>query len=53
MPNHRSGSLHPLVNRAPLEDLEAEVLAARALRTKLRILDVRKSFGEVVVRGRP
>ena len=41
------------VNRTILEDLEARVLALRALHQKLRDLDAGESFGTVVARGRP
>jgi hypothetical protein len=45
--------LRARVNRAILEDLEAKVLALRALHAKLRDMDAGESFGDVVTQGRP
>jgi hypothetical protein len=45
--------LRARVNRVILEDLEAKVLALRALHAKLRDADAGESFGGVVTRGRP
>lgn len=45
--------LRSRVNRMILEDLEAKVLALRALHQKLRDLDAGESFGDAVARGRP
>ena len=45
--------LRARVNRVILEDLEAKVLALRALHAKLRDVDAGESFGGVVTRGRP
>jgi hypothetical protein len=45
--------LRTRVNRVILEDLEAKVLALRALHAKLRDLDAGESLGAVVTRGRP
>jgi hypothetical protein len=45
--------LRARVNRTILEDLEAKVLALRALHAKLRDMDAGESFGGVVTRGRP
>lgn len=45
--------LRARVNKTILEDLEAKVLALRALHAKLRDLDAGESFGDVVARGRP
>jgi hypothetical protein len=41
------------VNRTILEDLEAKVLALRALHAKLRDEDAGQSFGDAVARSRP
>ena len=41
------------VNRVILEDLEAKVLALRALHAKLRDRDAGESFGDVVARSHP
>ena len=41
------------VNRTILEDLEAKVLALRALHAKLRDQDAGESFGDVVAQSRP
>jgi hypothetical protein len=48
-----SKELRARVNRTILEDLEAKVLALRALHAKLRDLDAGDSFGDVVARSRP
>ena len=45
--------LRARVNRTILEDLEAKMLALRALHAKLRELDAGESFGDIVARGRP
>ena len=45
--------LRARVNRTILEDLEAKVLALRALHAKLRDMDAGESFGDIVARGRP
>ena len=45
--------LRARVNRTILEDLEAKVLALRALHAKLRDQDAGESFGDLVTRGRP
>ena len=45
--------LRARVNRTILEDLEAKVIALRALHAKLRDLDAGESFGDVVARSRP
>ncbi len=45
--------LRARVNRTILEDLEAKVLALRALHAKLREMDGGESFGDIVARGRP
>jgi hypothetical protein len=45
--------LRARVNRVILEDLEAKVLALRALHAKLRDMDAGESFSGVVTRGRP
>ena len=45
--------LRARVNRTILEDLEAKVLALRALHAKLRDQDAGESFGDVVARSRP
>lgn len=45
--------LRARVKRTILEDLEAKVLALRALHAKLRGLDSGERFGDVVARGRP
>ena len=41
------------MNRTILEDLEAKVLALRALHAKLRDEDAGQSFGDAVARSRP
>ncbi len=48
-----AAQLRARVNRTILEDLEAKVLALRALHAKLRDLDAGESFADVVARGRP
>jgi hypothetical protein len=45
--------LRTRVNRVILEDLEAKVLALRALHEKLRDVTAGPSLGDVVARGRP
>jgi hypothetical protein len=45
--------LRARVNRTILEDLEAKVIALRALHAKLREAEGGPSFGEVVARSRP
>ena len=45
--------LRARVNRVILEDLEAKVLALRALHAELRDMDAGESFGDIVARGRP
>jgi hypothetical protein len=45
--------LRARVNRTILEDLEAKVLALRALHAKLRDRDAGESFGDVVGRSHP
>lgn len=45
--------LRARVNRTILEDLEARVLALRALHTRLRDMDAGESFGDIVARSRP
>ena len=45
--------LRARVNKTILEDLEAKVLALRALHARLRDQDAGESFGDIVARGRP
>ena len=45
--------LRARVNKTILEDLEAKVLALRALHATSRDLDAGESFGDIVARGRP
>ena len=45
--------LRARVNKTILEDLEAKVLALRALHAKLRDMEAGESFGDIVARGRP
>lgn len=51
--NETAAQLRARVNRMILEDLEAKVLALRALHDKLRDRLAGPSFGDVVARGRP
>jgi hypothetical protein len=48
-----AAQLRARVNRVILEDLEAKVLALRALHAKLRDQDAGESFGDIVGRSRP
>lgn len=48
-----AAQLRARVNRVILEDLEAKVLALRALHAGLRDRDTGESFGDVAARGRP
>jgi hypothetical protein len=48
-----AAQLRARVNRVILEDLEAKVLALRALHAKLRDRDAGESFGDIVARSRP
>ena len=52
-PGETAAQLRARVNRVILEDLEAKVLALRALHEKLRSQLHGEGFGDVVARGRP